>query len=95
MKSQLCDMLSCLYSAPGCQLPFPSYPKSCWQDALEKACVCLEWLHGVRFVAFLPHQTGHLVGKMLGKGSECASEMKETFASCVACLVGFSLNFFL
>lgn len=49
----------------------------------------LEWLHGVRFVAFLPHQTGHLIGKMIGEGSEHASEMKEAFASCVACLVQF------
>lgn len=83
----LYDMLSCLYSAQGCQLPLPCHPKSCWQDALEKACVSLEWLHGVRFVAFLPHQMGHLVGKMLGEGSEHASEMKEAFSGCVACLV--------
>lgn len=32
-------------------------------------------------------------GKMLGGGSDHASEMKEAFASCVACLIDFfSLN---
>lgn len=51
--------------------------------------MCLEWLHGVKFVAFLPHQMGHLVGKMLEEVSECASEMNEAFASSGACLVGF------
>lgn len=32
---------------------------------------------------------GHLIGKMFVEGSEHASEMKETFAVCVACLVEF------
>lgn len=49
----------------------------------------LERLHGARFVAFLPHQMGHLIGRMLGEGSEHATEMKEAFASCVVCLVEF------
>lgn len=80
-KSPLHDMLSCLYSAQGCQLPLPCYPKSCWQDALERACVSSELLHGVRLVAFLPHQMGHFIGKMLGERSEHASEKKEAFAN--------------
>lgn len=94
-KSPLCDMLSCLYSAQGCQLPLPCYPKSCWQDALERACVSLELLHGVSFVAFLPRQMDHLIGKMLGEHSEHASEKKEAFASCVDCLVEFFSECFL
>lgn len=32
---------------------------------------------------------GHPAGKMLGGGSDHASEMKETFASYVACLIDF------
>lgn len=49
----------------------------------------LECLHRGRFVVFLPHQMGHPAGKMLGGGSDHASEMKEAFASCVACLIDF------
>lgn len=49
----------------------------------------LECLHRGRFVVFLPHQLGHPAGKMLGGGSDHASEMKEAFASCVACLIDF------
>lgn len=54
----------------------------------------LECLHRGRFVVFLPHQMGHPAGKMLGGGSDHASEMKEAFASSVACLIDFffSLN---
>lgn len=53
----------------------------------------LECLHHGSFLVFLPHQMGHPAAKMLGGGSDHASEMKEGFASCVACLIDFfSLN---
>lgn len=50
----------------------------------------LKCLHHGRFVVFLPHQMHRPAGKMLGGGSDHASEMKEAFASCVSCLIDFS-----
>lgn len=53
----------------------------------------LECLHCRRFVVLLPHQMCYPDGKMLRGGSDHASEMKESFASYVACLIDFfSLN---